>query len=263
VKQVALEANIPVYQPASLRPEEAADPLRDWEPEAIVVAAFGQILRPHVLDLPPGGCINVHASLLPRWRGASPIQHALLAGDETTGVTLMKMDVGLDTGPMYVQDAIPISGSDTSATLHDQLAALGADLLTAHLDEILDGRLQAQAQNDELATYAPMIKKEAGCIDWTQDVAAIDRQIRAMTPWPGAFTTWDGRNLKILEATPIAEINLGISPGTVSERDDRLVVQTGDGLLALEHLQLAGKKAMDAATFIRGRPQFANAELGS
>ena len=174
VKLAALAAGIPVYQPRSLRREEAAAPLREWQPDVIVVAAFGQILRPHVLYLPPHGSLNVHASLLPRWRGASPIQHALLAGDATTGVTLMRMDEGLDTGPMYVQEALTISPDETAATLHDRLAALGAEMLRRHLDDILAGRVVAVPQPDEGTTYAPMIAKDAGRIDWTRDAAELD-----------------------------------------------------------------------------------------
>ena len=245
-----------------MRPEEAAGPLYDWQPDAIVVAAFGQILRPHVLELPPKGCINGHASLLPRWRGASPIQHAILAGDAQTGITLMQMDVGMDTGPIYTQEATAITAGDTSASLHDRLAELGAEMVGRNLDDILHGRLQPQIQDSDLATYAPMIKKEAGRIDWTQSAAAIERHIRAMTPWPGAFTQWEGQNLKILNAHLLPEITLNIQPGTVSQQDEYLVVQTGIGVLALDQVQLAGKKAISTAAFVRGRPQFNGAVLG-
>ena len=262
VKRIAEEAGIPVYQPRSLRSEEAAEPLRAWQPDVVVVAAFGQILRPHVLDLPPHGCINVHASLLPRWRGASPIHHAILAGDAQSGITLMQMDEGLDTGPMYVQEAIPIGETETSATLHDRLAQLGAEMVKAHLDSILSGRITARPQDDDQATYAPMIKKEAGRIAWQGSAAAIDRQIRAMTPWPGAFTYWDGQLLKILQARPLANRSFDTLPGTVRVANhEALLVQTGDGLLQLEELQLAGKLPLDAATFLNGRPQFSGAHL--
>ncbi len=200
VKLTAQEANIPVYQPKSLRSEEAAQPLRDWQPDIIVVAAFGQILRPHVLELPPHGCLNIHASLLPRWRGASPIQHAILAGDAETGVCLMQMDVGLDTGPVYACMPTPISPTETAASLHDRLAELGANLLDVHLDNIVTGNLTATPQDNEQSTYAPMISKEDGRLDWQQTSSEIDRRIRAMTPWPGAFTTWQGELLKIKSA---------------------------------------------------------------
>ena len=263
VKVVAREAGIPVYQPRSLRSEEAAVPLHDWQPDVIVVAAFGQILRPHVLALPPKGCINVHASLLPRWRGASPIQHAILAGDEQTGITLMQMDKGMDTGPLFVQESTAITAGDTSATLHDRLAALGAEMVRKHLNDIVDGRLQAQPQDENLATYAPMIKKEDGRINWEESASAIDRRIRAMTPWPGAFSEWDGTSLKILAAHPLAELFLDAEPGTVVLHNGKLVVQTGKGALALDQVQLAGKKALDAEAFVRGRLHFAGAVLGT
>ena len=263
VKVAAESAGIPVYQPHSLRSEDAAVPLHEWQPDVIVVAAFGQILRPHVLELPPKGCVNVHASLLPRWRGASPIQHAILAGDEQTGITLMQMDKGMDTGAIYVQEATPISADDTSATLHDRLAELGAQMLRSFLDDIVNGRLQAKAQDDELATYAPMIKKEAGQIEWQESAAAIDRLIRAMTPWPGAYTEWDGQYLKILAARPQPARSLGVQTGTVALVDGELLVQTGEGALALDQVQPSGKKAQDAEAFVRGRPQFDGALLGS
>ena len=262
VKVVAEAAGLPVYQPKSLRPEAAAEPLRAWQPDVIVVAAFGQILRPHVLDLPPHGSLNVHASLLPRWRGASPIQHAILAGDETTGITLMRMDEGLDTGPMYVQESIPIEQRETAATLHDRLAALGAIMLRRHLDDILAGHLLPSPQDDNGSTYAPMIRKEAGSIDWTQDAAAIDRLIRAMTPWPGAFTLWDDAPLKVLRARPILVELSPERPGHVLRHADGVAVVAGRGGLLLEEVQLSGKRAMTAADFARGRPDWIGAVLG-
>lgn len=264
VKSVALEAGIPIYQPKSLRSEESAAPLREWQPELIVVAAFGQILRPHILDLPPKGCLNVHASLLPRWRGASPIQHAILAGDKETGVTLMRMDEGMDTGPVYVQDAIPIGPRETAATLHDRLSELGAQMLTKYLPDILAGYLQAVAQDETCATYAPLIKKEDGAIDWRQSSLYIDRQIRAMTPWPGAFTIWQGQHLKVLSAEPIARGAWSTgAPGQVVARADVAAVLTGEGALELQVVQLAGKRATDIDDFLRGRPEFIGSQLGS
>lgn len=261
VKQVAEAAGIPVYQPKSLRSEEAAAPLRDWAPDMIVVTAFGQILRPHVLELPPFGCLNVHASLLPRWRGASPIQHALMAGDAETGVCLMRMDPGLDTGPVYACRSTPITAQDTAATLHDRLAQLGADLLAEYLDEIVNGRLRPTPQDDSLATYAPMIQKEEGRLDWSQPADALDRRIRALTPWPGAFTTWDGETLKILAADPLAWSPHG-EVGQVFPEGDGASVCAGSGGLRLRRVQLAGKRAMDIAEFLRGRPDFAGSRLG-
>ncbi|WP_374686850.1 methionyl-tRNA formyltransferase [Promineifilum sp.] len=263
VKLVAEAAGIPVYQPRSLRKEEAAEPLRDWRPDIIVVAAFGQILRPHVLYLPPHGSLNVHASLLPRWRGASPIQHALLAGDAATGVTLMQMDEGLDTGPMYIQASLPIAPRETAATLHDRLAALGADMLRRHLDDILGGRLTPTPQPDGGSTYAPIIAKEAGQLDWRQEAAALDRQVRAMTPWPGAFTIWNGQPLKILRARPLGGPLPAGPPGQVVWARGALVALAGEGGLALEEVQLAGKRAMPAEEFARGRPEWVGGVLGA
>ncbi|MCL4263322.1 MAG: methionyl-tRNA formyltransferase [Anaerolineae bacterium] len=262
VKLVAEAANIPVYQPKSLKSEEAAAPLHDWQPDVIVVAAFGQILRPHVLALPPHGCLNVHASLLPRWRGASPIQHALLAGDAQTGVCLMQMDVGLDTGPVYVCETTPIAAADTAVTLHDRLANLGAALLRQHLSAILSGQLLPMPQDDSHSTYAPMIKKEDGRLDWQQNSDQLDRHIRAMTPWPGAFTVWQGQVLKILRAG-VADGRLPTgSPGQVVEVNGRVVVLSGTGGIQLLEVQLAGKKAMSVAEFLRGHPNFMGSELG-
>ncbi len=262
VKVVAQAAGIPVYQPKSLRSEAAAAPLQAWQPDVIVVAAFGQILRPHVLDLPPHGCLNVHASLLPRWRGASPIQHALLAGDTVTGVCLMHMDVGLDTGPVYVCDTTQITTADTAVTLHNRLAHLGAHLLQQHLDAILGGSITATPQDDSQSTHAPMIKKEDGWLDWHKPSAALDRHIRAMTPWPGAFTTWQGNVLKILQAAPIDGRLPAAAPGQVIEFDGNQVVLTGAGGIQLQEVQLAGKKAMSIADFMRGQPTFTGSQLG-
>jgi methionyl-tRNA formyltransferase len=262
VKLVAQEANIPIYQPRTLRSLEAAEPLQAWDPTAIVVAAFGQILRPHVLELPPKGCINVHASLLPRWRGASPIQHAILAGDAETGITLMKMDEGMDTGPVYVKESTPIDAQENSASLHDRLSLLGAEMVGRYLDDILSGRLVAEEQDDDQATYAPLIDKEAGQVAWEQSAQAIDRQIRAMTPWPGAYTTWAGQNLKILAARPLPERSLDVPAGTVVTIDSQPGVQTGDGILALDQVQLAGKKPLTAGAFVRGRPNFIGDRVG-
>ncbi|MFQ5398811.1 MAG: methionyl-tRNA formyltransferase [Anaerolineae bacterium] len=263
VKLAAEAAGIPVYQPKSLRSEAAAAPLRDWEPDMIIVAAYGQILRPHVLNLPPLGCLNVHASLLPRWRGASPIQHAILAGDAETGVSLMRMDEGMDTGPVYVRQAILIRADETAATLHDRLAELGAAMVGDYLEAIAHGRLPAAPQDNARATYAPLIKKEDGRLDWQQKSVELERRIRAMTPWPGAFTTWEGVTLKLLSAHPVNGRLPQGAPGQVVESQGEVVVLTPDGGLALEEVQLAGRRAMNIVDFLRGKPNLMGARLGS
>lgn len=262
VKVAAAAHHLPLYQPKSLKAPESIEPIREWNPDMIVVAAFGQILRPHLLNLPPQGCLNVHASLLPRWRGASPIHHALLAGDAETGITLMQMDVGLDTGPMYVQKAIAIRPDETAETLHDRLAELGAELLDVYLKDILAGQLLPQPQDSTFMTYAPMIEKEAGQIDWGKSATEIDRHIRAMTPWPGAFTFWDGHLVKILRARPHPPITLPPgTPGQVMHHPDGAMVLTGEGAIIVDQLQLAGKKVMEAGEFVRGRGDFLTARL--
>ena len=263
VKVAAEAAHIPVYQPKSLRSEEAAQPLCDWQPDIIVVAAFGQILRPHVLDLPSHGCLNIHASLLPRWRGAAPIQHAILAGDAETGVCLMQMDVGLDTGPVYACMPTPIAPTETAASLHDRLALLGADLLKVHLDNIVAGNLHPTPQDDEKSTYAPMIQKEDGRLDWQQTSRALDQRIRAMTPWPGAFTSWQGEMLKIKSAVVVNERLPGGELGKVVAYADGAAVLTADGGLALQEIQLAGKRATAVPDFLRGYDHFIGSILGA
>lgn len=262
VKVVAQEAGLPIYQPKSLRKKALADPIRAWNPDLIIVAAFGQILRPHLLELPPLGCVNIHASLLPRWRGASPIQHAILSGDTHTGVTLMQMDVGLDTGDMLVADSLPIAPDETAQSLHDKLAQLGATMTRAYLPHLLAGDLTATPQNEDEATYAGMIGKDDGRLDFNQPAVQLDRQMRAMTPWPSAFTTWEGTTLKIVHATPF----LGSLPqgenGQVVTAGENIVVLTSSGGLLLQTIQLAGKRKMAVEDFVNGRPEFMGAILG-
>lgn len=262
IKRVAQEAGIPVYQPPSLRSEAAIAPLREWRPDLIVVVAFGQILRPLVLNLPPRGCLNVHASLLPRWRGAAPIQHAILAGDTETGVTLMQMDEGMDTGPIYVSQAVPIQADDNAASLHDRLAQVGADLLAAHLDDIVNGRIAPTPQDETQATYAPMIKKEDGRLDWNKPAVQLERQVRAMTPWPGAFTSWQGRHLKLLKTRLVDQLPAAQKPpGSVIAHNDGALVLTADGELEILELQLAGKRPTAISHFLHGQPDFMGSVL--
>jgi methionyl-tRNA formyltransferase len=229
--------------------------LRLWRPDVIVVAAFGQILRPDVLDLPPHGCINVHASLLPRWRGAAPIQAAILNGDLQTGITIMKMDPGVDTGPILSQTTEPIFPDDTSGSLSDRLAEKGADLLMETLPGYLDGSLPLIPQNDAQATYAPMLKKENGWLDFNQPAVVLARQVRAYQPWPGAYTLWQGQTIKVQRASAgpgeTSEIH-PFHPGQFVRFTGLPAICTAQGLLVLEELQPAGKRSMTGKDFLLG-----------
>ena len=197
IKKLALDLNIPYIQPQRLKDPKAMQQLHEWRPQVIVVAAFGQILRQTVLSLPPYGCINVHASLLPRWRGASPVQSAILHGDEETGITIMLMDAGVDTGPILSQRSIPILPEDTGGSLSQRLAQLGADLLLETLPKYLEGSIEPQPQNESVATYAPMLSKADGLIDCNQSAEVLARKVRAYNPSPGTYILWDNLILKI------------------------------------------------------------------
>jgi methionyl-tRNA formyltransferase len=249
VKKLALELGIPVMQPEKLRLPEAMDQLRAWNPDLIVVAAFGQILRKDVLELPPHGGINVHASLLPRWRGAAPIHAAILHGDAETGVTIMKMDVGLDTGPMLSQRAIRLMPDDTAGSVLEKLSQLGADLLIETLPDYLSGKLIPTPQPDEGMTYAPMMKKEEGQLDFTQDVNELERRVRALNPWPGAFMDFDGTLLKIHRAH--AEAGDAVEGQRLVWRSQPAIGARG-GMLILDEVQPAGKKSMSGSSFVAG-----------
>lgn len=250
VKLLAQELGLEVLQPERLRAPEAVEALRRLAPDLIVVAAYGQILRPEVLSLPPFGCLNVHASLLPRWRGASPIQHAILAGDDETGVTIMKMDEGLDTGPILAQRAIPIAAEETAGSLAERLAQLGADLLLEILPAYLSGKIQPQPQPAEGVTYAPLLKKEDGRLDLTRPAEELSRQVRAFSPWPGAFIEWQGALLRILRARPSLEESPG--PGIRLKVQGRAALGTGQGILILEEVQPAGRNRMSSQAFLAG-----------
>jgi methionyl-tRNA formyltransferase len=250
VKLLSDELGIPVIQPRRLSEPAAFEHLKFWAPELIIVAAFGQILRPAVLDLPKLGCINVHGSLLPRWRGAAPIQAAILNGDETTGITIMCMDPGVDTGPLLSQKTIPIVPDDTSATLTNKLAVLGAELLIETLPGYLSGDLLPTPQDEHLATYAPMIKKEEGQLDFSLPASQVDRKIRAFNPWPGAYTYLDDKILKIHKSHVIEGI-AGLSGKRVTYHGLPAVF-TVDGLLVLDELQLAGKNIQSGKHFLQG-----------
>ena len=260
VKEAAQALGLPVMQPRRLKAPEAMEQLRVWAPDLIVVAAYGQILRPAVLSLPRHGCLNVHASLLPRWRGASPITAAILAGDPQTGVTIMQMDAGMDTGPILTQRAEAIRPEDDAASLSDRLGRLGADLLMETLPCYLEGKIRPKPQPKTGITLCRLIKKEQARIDWTRPAVEIERMVRAYRPWPGAFTTWQGKTLKI-GAASVAEGEA--EPGRVVAWGKQAAVGTGSGLLVIEKVQLPGKKMLDIRDFLRGRPDFIGAKLES
>ena len=251
VKTLALELNIPVMQPEKLRMPEPMEQLRAWAPELIVVAAFGQILKKDVLELPRYGCINVHASLLPRWRGAAPINAAILAGDEETGVTIMKMDVGLDTGPMFAKKSIRLNPDDTAGSVLGALSTLGANLLNETLPDIISGKLTAEPQPAEGATYAPMLKKEDGLLDFTHSAIELERRVRAMNPWPGAWFEWNGNPLKVGRASVVSG-EKSLASGSRFTVEGRPAVMSADGALVLEEVQPAGKKIMPGKSFLAG-----------
>ncbi len=255
VKKLAQELDLPVIQPVRLRSAEAFEQLAGWQPELIVVAAYGQILRQVVLDLPSFGCINVHASLLPRWRGASPIQAAILAGDTKSGITIMKMDAGIDTGDILAQQSLDILETDTAQTLESRLAALGGALLMETLPGYIQGRIQPLPQPEDGATYAPMRKKEEGELDWSEPAKVLERKVRAFQPWPGTFLNWEGGDLKV-QAARVRPFDEPVAPGLRSEREKFPVVAARDGWLVLEEVQPAGKKNMPGNVFLNGAPSW-------
>jgi methionyl-tRNA formyltransferase len=240
VKRYALGQGIPVYQPATLRDDAAVEELRALQPDLLIVAAYGLILPQAVLDIPTHGCINVHASILPRWRGAAPIQAAIIAGDEKTGISLMRMTAGLDCGPVFQVAEIDIGTTETAGELHDRLADLGGKLLVEVLEDIADGHLEAVAQDDTLATYAPKIDKQDAAIDWKLPALEVARRVRAYNPFPGAFTQLGDTRIKVWRATPADGEG---APGEVLRFDrDAIVVACGEGAVRLDELQLPGKR---------------------
>ena len=252
VKQEAVKLGIEVLQPEKARNEEFIEKLRTYNADIFVVVAFGQILSKEILDYPKFGCINVHASLLPRWRGAAPMQWAILEGDEKTGVTTMQMAEGLDTGDMLLKAETVIEKEDTAETIHDRLSEMGKDLLLETLEKVEKGEIVPQKQDDSLSCYAKMLKKDMGKIDMNWDAAKVERYIRGMNSWPSAYTTFRGKTLKLWRANVLAE-NTGEKPGTVVDvLKNSFIVQTGDGCLEFLEVQLEGKKRMDAGSFLRG-----------
>ncbi len=260
VKQWALAHGLPVLQPPSLKPPEVVEELRAYQPDVIVVAAFGQILRRAVLDMPPHGCVNVHGSLLPRWRGASPVSAAIAAGDTVTGITIMRMDVGLDSGPMLSKRAEAIRADDTTGSLMARLALVGADLLVETLPGYLQGSLVSEAQDTTQVTLCKQIKKEEGRIYWQRSAIDIDRHVRAMLPWPSAFTLLNGKLLKIGRAE-IRDRRISDVLGMIHVEKNTILVQCGEGVLQLLEVQPEGKKMMLAADFARGQVNLNGAVL--
>lgn len=253
VKTLALELGIPIMQPEKLRAPEAMQQLKLWSPDLVVVAAFGQILKQDVLDLPRHGCLNVHASLLPRWRGAAPINAAILHGDEETGVTIMKMDAGLDTGAMLAKKSMRLPPDGTAGTVTSTLSRLGADLLIETLPRWLAGEIQLTPQDDALSTYAPMLKKVDGRLDFSRDVNELERQVRALNPWPGAFMEFDGTMLKIHRARVGQIVNLShYEVGQRLTQANQPAVGARGGVLILDEVQPAGKKSMSGKSFLSG-----------
>ncbi len=254
VKQFACQAQLPVLQPLTLKKPEVQEQLRACQPDLIVVAAFGQILPRSVLEMPPLGCLNVHASLLPRWRGASPIQAAIAAGDAQTGVTIMQMDVGLDTGPILAQRAVPLRAGTTGSELSHQLAYLGAQTLLDILPSYLNGMLAPLPQQDTLATYAPQLKKIDGLLDFNQDSQTLVRKIYAYYPWPGTFFYLNNRQLKVNEAH--THDTFECEPGVRYIVNGFPAIGTAAGLLVLDQVQPEGKKSMRGIDFLNGQPHW-------
>lgn len=254
VKALAAEHGIPVMQPKRIKTPEAVEELRNCPADIYIVAAFGQIVSQEILDMPKYGCLNIHASLLPKYRGASPIQHVIIDGEEKTGITIMQMDAGIDTGAMLYQKEIPIAPDETFETLHDKLMVLGGEAIVEALSLLEQGKLTPRKQDDALSCYAPLIDKSMGAIDFSKDAQTIDRLIRGLTPWPSAYTGYKGKQLKIWKAAPVlSENTFARRPGEILRVEkDAVTVATGKGALKIFELQLEGKKRMTAHDFLLG-----------
>lgn len=249
VKQLALEHGVPVYQPLNFKDAAAIEALRDLQPDLMIVVAYGLILPQAVLDIPRLGCVNIHASLLPRWRGAAPIQRAVLAGDAETGVTLMNIELKMDAGVMLRKAATPIQAGESAGELHDRLSVLGAELLRDVLPDLINGRLSGEVQDEAQVTYAEKLSKAEARIDWTQPAHTIERQVRAFNPWPVAETDYAGATLRIWRAEADAQ-SLNAEPGRVCVQNKQLWVATGAGRLRLLEVQLPGGKRLSAEAFL-------------
>ena len=262
VKECALSHGIPVFQPKKIREPECIEELKKYDADVCVVIAFGQILPKEILQMTPFGCINVHASLLPKYRGAAPIQWAVINGEEVSGVTTMQMDEGLDTGDMLEKTEIVLDAKETGGSLHDKLAAAGACLCVSTLEKLANHELTPEKQGESTTEYARMLDKKLGRIDWNRPACEIERLIRGLNPWPSAYTDWEGKTMKIWEADVVHE-DSDKKPGTVVEvTKNGFAVQTGKGLLQVKSLQIPGKKRMEADAFLRGYPLSAGMLLG-
>lgn len=255
VKECALKYDIPVFQPRRVREPECIEELRKYDADIMVVVAFGQILPKEILEMCPYGCVNVHASLLPKYRGAAPIQWAIIDGEEVTGVTTMQMDEGLDTGDMLLKVEIPIEAKETGGSLFDKLMNAGAKLCVETLEGLEKGTITPVPQGETTTSYAKMLDKQLGNIDWNKTAVEIERLIRGLTPWPSAYTNWNDKVMKIWDAeVSVMDVEMeDVNPGTIVKVDkDSFYVQTGEGLLKVCELQIPGKKRMDAGAFLRG-----------
>lgn len=260
VKELALRHGIPVHQPLKVRDPAFIEQIKQLKPDVIVVVAFGQILPKALLEIPPHGCINVHASLLPRYRGAAPLNWCIINGESETGVTTMLMDAGLDTGPMLLRRSTAIDENENIAALHDRMSMMGAELLAETLDGLNASSISPQEQDNAISCYAPMLKKEDGLIVWSRDARAIHDQVRGMSVWPGAYTFMDGQTLKICR-TRVGN-GKGLPGAVLRAAKGTLEVACLTGSLIIEELQLAGKKRLDAASFLAGCPVAEGARLG-
>jgi methionyl-tRNA formyltransferase len=249
IKKAMQGTTVRILQPARIKDQQAIEQIRALKPDVIVVMAYGQILPRDVLEIPEIACLNLHASLLPRWRGAAPIQAAIAAGDQGTGITVMYMDEGLDTGDILLQRTIDTRSDDTGGSLHDRLAQIAPDALLESLQMLAEGSAPRIPQDNNVATYAPKLKREDGKIDWSQPAETIERKIRAFNPWPGAFMEINGRNLKIFSASIVG---LSAKPGEILRSEKELVIAAGKGALSLGNVQLEGKRRMSASEFLRG-----------
>jgi methionyl-tRNA formyltransferase len=252
VKDAALRLGLPVFQPKRIKEESAVEKLKEQKADIFVVAAFGQILTKEILDMPPYGCLNIHASLLPKYRGAAPIQWAILNGEKTTGITIMQMDQGLDTGDMLLKKELIISEEETADSLHDKLSVMGADLIVEAIEKLEQGTLKAIKQGESTTAYAKMLTKEMGAIAWSDSARKIHRLVRGMNSWPSAYTSYQGKKMKIWECN-LLDTKADGKPGTISEvKKDSFIVNTGDGQISIVMVQLEGKKKMPVQSFLLG-----------